>query len=87
MAININRNLNGRQYDRENHTNYFNMMYCYLLNGMNSRLTAAKMNMDYDKFCNSIKEIEDICEINWYNGNVLASILTSFKIANRKTDI
>lgn len=69
-----------QEYDKENNTQYFNIVRTYFLHGGNYSLICEELGIEYDELCTHFQKISEIFEIDWNNGNVKVSIFMSIKI-------
>lgn len=69
-----------KEHDEENKTFYFELIYNYLLFGKNNTMTCHKMKITEQELHIQLKQIENLFEIDWNNGNSLLSLFISFKI-------
>lgn len=69
-----------QKYDQKHNTFYYDILYTYLLSGLNSQIASKKMQLCYEEFCTQLEELWKVFEIDNYNGNVLFSIFFSMKL-------
>lgn len=68
------------EYDKENKTDYFNILSEYLRNIKNKRLTSQHLNITKNTLDKSLKHIKRLTGIDWNNGNEILNICVSIKL-------
>jgi len=69
-----------QEYDRINNTSLLNMLYYYLLYGMDISLASAGLGILPEKLSGGLKKLEELFEINWKDGNMLFNLFLSIKM-------
>ena len=71
-------------HDKKNSTSYAETLYIYLKSGKNSNNSAKILHIHRNTMCYRLNRIEELTNIDWYNGNLLAQIYLSFGILKLK---
>jgi len=69
-----------QEYDRINNTSLLNMLYYYLLYGMDISLASAGLGILPEKLSGGLEKLEELFEINWKDGNMLFNLFLSIKM-------
>jgi len=69
-----------QEYDRVNSTALINMLYYYLLYGMDISMASAGLNIMPEELSGGLKKLEELFGINWKNGNMLVNLFLSIKM-------
>jgi len=69
-----------QEYDRANNTSLTNMLYCYLLYGMDISIASAELGIMPEELSCGLKKLEELFDINWKDGNMLVNLFLSLKM-------
>ena len=72
--------MNLIEYDKNNQDIYAETLFVYLKCGKNSKKSASTLNIHHNTMGYRLRKIEEITNIDWDDGELLAHILCSFLI-------
>ena len=69
-----------REYDEEKNTELAETLYAYITSGFNISLAAKKLYIHRNTMTYRLEKINDICNINYFDGDEVYKLFTSYKI-------
>jgi len=69
-----------QEYDRVNSTSLIDMLYCYLLYGMDISMASTAEGIRPEELSAGLKTLEELFDIDWKDGNILANLFISIKV-------
>ena len=73
-----------QEYDRVNSTGLINVLYYYLLYGMDISMASAGLGIMPEELSCGLKKLEELFEINWKDGNMLFNLFLSIKMLDEE---